>query len=321
MISTAASYFNYLTSDVGHAVVKISHCAIAALREYLDSRGFIEVLPPVVSTVTDPGLRGAERVPVSLYGQKAFVTSSMIFHKQVLATAFSKIYAVSPNVRLEPAHHASSGRHLVEFCQLDVEEACVTLEDSMKLCEGLIKYAIEKVIDKCGSVLGFLGRKLTPPPVTFPRFTYDEVLEIAHSLGYDMRYGEELPQEAESKVSEQVGTFFWIVDYPSESRGFYYRRVPGEKITRSMDLIYPDGFGEAVSGGEREYEPSAVRRNLAEHGLDESEFADFLAFVDAGLAPTSGFGLGIERFVRFITGIRDISMARPFAKQPGFMRM
>lgn len=321
MIQSATSYFSYLISDVGQAIARITHSATSALREYLDSRGFVEVLPPIVSTVTDPGLRGAERVEVSLYGQRAFITSSMIFHKQVLATAYSKIYALSPNVRLEPLDHARSGRHLLEFCQLDLEEAGATYEDSMKLCEGMVNYAIEKVVQDCAVELDHLGRRLITPSAAFPHFTYDEMLEVARSLGYSMQYGEELPQEAETKVSEEVGTFFWIVDYPIESRGFYYRHEPGSKVTRSMDLIYPEGFGEAVSGGEREYEPAAVRRNLAEHGLPESDFTDFLSFVDTGLAPTSGFGLGIERFVRFIAGLKDVSMTRPFAKQPGSLWM
>ncbi|MEW6724766.1 MAG: asparagine synthetase A [Bacillota bacterium] len=316
-MTTSVPYLEFLSSDQAQTIFRISQRVMSSLREYLNNQGFVEFLPPVISTVTDPGLRGAERVSVSLYGQKAYVTSSMVFHKQVLATVFGKIYSFAPNVRLEPVSNDNSGRHLVEFCQLDLEEAGSSCEESMALAEEMIASTVQDVVEHCQEPLGRLLRCLSIPTIPFARFTYDELLHKALSMGLSVRYGEELPQEVETRVSEELGTFFWITDYPKLCRGFYYREAADPRIVRSMDLIYPDGFGEAISGGEREYLPATIRRRIEEHQLSPLDFEPFLTYAESGLKPTSGFGIGFERLLRYITGIRDISLIRPFPKIPG----
>lgn len=316
-----ASYLTYLQSDEAQAVFRLSHAVMDSLRDYLGNQEFVEFLPPIVSSVTDPGLRGAERLPVSLYEGKAYVTSSMVFHKQVLATAFGRIYSFSPNVRLEPVANAGSGRHLVEFCQLDLEEADASFENSMSLAEGMIRATISRIAEKWRPVLAALGRELRIPAVPFQRLRYEEVVKIASAAGIPARYGEELPQAAECRISAEVGDFLWITDYPKKCRGFYYRESADGETARSMDLIYPEGFGEAISGGEREYRIDRIIRRISEAGLDSSDFGEFLTMAEAGLRPTSGFGIGIERLVRFITGEREITRVRPFPKTPGRITM
>ena len=271
----------------------------------------------IISSVTDPGLRGAERVTVSLYSQKAYLTSSMVFHKQILASAFDKIYSFSPNVRLEPKDNARSGRHLVEFCQLDLEEADCTYEHSMNLAENMLIHLHEEVIARCGSLLSALGRTLKVPKAPFKRYDYGSLLAKAKEMGLSVRYGEELPQAVESKVSQEVGGFFWITDYPKTCRGFYYRESPNSQEVYSMDLVYPEGFGEAISGGEREYEAETIRRKVLERGLEPEGFEEFLSMAGPDLRPTSGFGIGIERLVRYLAGVNDIGLVRAFPKTPG----
>jgi asparaginyl-tRNA synthetase len=316
-----ASYLTYLRTDQAQAIFRLSQAVTNSLREYLDGKGFIEFLPPVVSSVTDPGLRGAERLPVSMYNCRAYVTSSMVFHKQVLATAFRRIYAFAPNVRLEPLSNAESGRHLVEFCQLDLEEADATFEDSMALAEEMLRATIAVMVDKWNPLLQALGRELHVPESPFRRFSYGELLGLAESIGAAARYGEELPQAVESAVSAEVGGFFWVTGYPKECRGFYYRESGDGATLRSMDLIFPEGYGEAISGGEREYRPGSISRRIRESGLDPAEFSEFLAIAEGGLSPTSGFGIGVERLVRYICGQPEISRVRPFPKTPGAVTM
>lgn len=320
-VASSSGYLAYLGSAQGQAVFRLTQRVNAALRKFLDGRGFIELLPPIISTVTDPGLRGAERLSISLYGQKAFVTSSMVFHKQILATAMGRIYSFAPNVRLEPIANSATGRHLTEFCQLDVEERNASVDDSIALAEEMIAAVIAEVIADCAPLLSRLGRHLTVPALPFPRYSYDEMLSLARSMGIEVEYGDELPQAAEARVSAEVGSFFWIVDYPKACRGFYYRESEDPRTVRSMDLIYPEGFGEAISGGEREYRPREIRRRIAEAGLDEADFKAFLDLAEEGLQPTSGFGIGIERLIRFIAGLRDIAQTRPFPKRPGDLAM
>ncbi len=316
------TYLSYLQTQEAQAVFRLNQAVMDSLRDYLGGKGFVEFLPTVVSSITDPGLRGAERLPVSLYDRRAYVTSSMIFHKQVLATAFRRIYAFAPNVRVEPVTNAGSGRHLVEFCQLDLEEADVSYDDSMALAEGMLAAVISEVSQKEQALLGVLGRRLSVPQTPFRRFTYTELLELARSQGMQVTAGEELPQEVEATISAEVGDFFWITGYPKRCRGFYYREDDHDDSTvRSMDLIFPEGFGEAISGGEREYRPDRIRRRISESGLDPAGFEEFLSIAESGLAPTSGFGIGVERLVRYVTGETAISRVRPFPKVPGSITM
>lgn len=315
------TYLDYLKSDKAQAVFRLSQAITDSLREYLRSRGFVEFLPPVVSSVTDPGLRGAERVPVSLYETRAYVMSSMIFHKQVLASAFARIYSFAPNVRLEPVHNARSGRHLVEFCQLDVEEAGASLEDVMRLAEDMMVATVSRVLDRCRPLLDALGRVLTVPKAPFQRVTYEDALREAGKRGLRVGYGEELPQVLEAQMSREAGGFLWITGYPKSCRGFYYRESDDGEHVRSMDLLFPEGFGEAISGGEREYRPDVIERRISEACLDREEFREFLAMAEAGLKPTSGFGIGIERLLRYIAGEKEITRVRPFPKTPGHITM
>lgn len=317
----AETYLEYLKSNRAQAVFRLSQAVTDSLREFLGSRGFIEFLPPIVSAVTDPGLRGAERVQVSMYDTRAYVMSSMVFHKQVLATAFSRIYSFAPNVRLEPVCNAGSGRHLVEFCQLDVEEAGSSLEDSMRLAERMIAFTVSKVIERHRPLLDSLGRTLSVPEVPFQRVTYDEALREGAKYGLSVRYGEELPQVLEARISREAGGFLWVTGYPKGCRGFYYRESDDGEHVLSMDLLFPEGFGEAISGGEREYRPDVIKRRISEARLDPGEFREFLAAAEDGLRPTCGFGIGIERFLRYIAGEREIARVRPFPKTPGHIAM
>lgn len=315
--SPGYSYLEFLGSEQAQSTFRLSQRIMTYLREYLNEQGFVEFLPPVISSVTDPGLSGAERVSVSLYNQKAYITSSMVFHKQVLATAFGSIYSFAPNVRLEPETNVQTGRHLVEFCQLDLEQAGASLEESMTLAEDMLVYTISEIALHCKHELSSLGRRLKVPSTPFARYSYDQLFRLAATMGPEIKYGEELPNSVESAVAAETGSFFWITGYPKESRSFYYRESSDSSSVNSMDLIYPEGFGEAISGGEREYRSEVILRRIHEAELDETEFQQFLDMARAGLKPTSGFGIGVERLVRYLSGIRDIRCVRPFPKTPG----
>jgi asparaginyl-tRNA synthetase len=319
--TSQAAYMQYLSSEYAKSVFSLNHLVMASLKDYLDSKEFMEILPPIISNVTDPGLRGAERIPVSIYGQKTYLTSSMVFHKQILATSFDRIYSFAPNVRLEPQDNATTGRHLVEFCQLDLEVAEASREDSMALADEMIQKVIEDVLSSGKKYLSKLGRTLPKLKTGFPVFTYTEMLDKARKMRLDVKYGEELPQAVETAVSQEIGGFFWIVDYPRTCRSFYYRLDSDGETSRSMDLIYPEGFGEAISGGEREYRPQVLRKCIIDCGFDLEEFSPLLSAAEIGLSPTSGFGIGVERLARYITGVRNISHVRPFPKLPGRMGM
>ncbi len=301
-------------------VLRIQASICSAIREYLDAKGFVELLPPIIGPVTDPGIRRAKQASIDYYGKEFKVMSSAILYKQMAVAALEKIYILSPNVRLEPLETVKTRRHLCEFVQADVEEANASYEDAMKTAEGLLHHVCKKIREKHKEDLEALGRNLKVPRIPFKRITYKEAYEILRSHGYDMKFGVEIPWEGEEAISAMFDEPFFVYDYPKGSRGFYDREDPKRPgILRDFDLLYPEGFGEAVSGAEREYTYEKVVERMKETGEDPRKYGWYLEMLKYGIPPSAGFGIGIERLTRFICGLKNIWEARPYPKVAGIV--
>ena len=302
------------------AVLRVQDEALSALRDYLRSNGFVEILAPIIGPVTDPGIRGAKQAVIDYYGHRYKIMSSMILYKQMAILAHPKVFALSPNVRLEPVEALHTGRHLTEFRQVDVEMADVSYDDAMKVAEELLAYVCARVRESCSDELASLGRELRVPKTPFKRLTYDEVHDILTDMGYKFRYGEEIPWEAEEAISREFEEPFFVIDYPISARGFYDREDPARPgILRDFDMMYPEGYGEAVSGGEREYTYEKVLARMRMTGEDPSDYGWYLDMLKEGIPPSAGFGIGVERLTRFLCGLKYIWEAVPFPKLPNLL--
>ncbi len=280
--------------------------------------GFTEIVAPIIGPVTDPGIRGAKQASIKYYGSKFKVMSSMILYKQMAISSISRIFAVAPCIRLEPRKTIKTGRHLTEFRQIDIEEAHASYEDSMRLAERMLQYVIRRIKRRCRKELKLLGRKLKIPKIPFKRFYYDEIVKTIRHLGFEIEYGEEIPWKVEEAFSKKFKEPFFITDYPKEARGFYYLEDPIKRgILKDFDLIYPEGFGEAISGGEREYRFETVKKRIELSGDDPSKYTWYLTMLKSGIPPSSGFGIGVERLTKYICGLDKIWDATPFPKIPG----
>ncbi len=285
--------------------VKIKSSLKKIIGDFLRQKGFVEISPVIISPETDPLRHATGRADFEYYGGKYQLTRSMILHKQVALLSFDKIFTFSPNVRLEPIELTETGQHLVQFTQLDLEMAQATREDVIELGEELITHIISKINEENKEELKFFDRELKVPDVPFERIKYH------HAYNKFGRIFEEV-------ISQEKDDPFWIVDIPSEDREFYDKEDssrPG--ILRDMDMIYPEGYGEALSGGEREHEPDRIRKRLEEQGLNTDDFKEYLDIAERGLPPSAGFGLGIERLTRYICGLDDVKDTVLFPKQPG----
>jgi asparaginyl-tRNA synthetase len=297
-------------------MLRIQDEILSSLREFLRKKGFIEIIAPIIGPVTDPGIRGAKQISIDYYGEEFKIMTSMILYKQMAISSIKKIFAVSPCVRIEPEETIKTKRHLAEFRQVDIEEADATMQDSMRLSEEMLRYVIKRIRDKCSEELDFFGRKLHVPRIPFKRFYYRDVIEIVHSLGFTFRYGEEISHEAEEALSKEFKEPFFITHYPKQARGFYYLEdVDG--TLKDFDLIYPEGFGEAISGGEREHEYERVKMRLESSKEDLSKYKMYLEMLKSGIPPSSGFGIGVERLTRYICGLKTVWEAVPFPRIPG----
>jgi len=299
-------------------VLRIQAALGSAIREYLNGEGFTELLPPIIGPVTDPGIRGAKQATIDFYGREYKVMSSAILYKQMMAASLGRIYFFSPNVRLEPLETAATGRHLVEFVQVDVEESGATCEDAMRRAESLVASVSRYAKDRLGSELAALGRTLNGAAPPFRRLSYGATLEILKGHGRDIPYGVEIPWAHEEFLSSLFAEPFFIHDYPRGSRGFYDREDPSRPgILKDFDLLYPEGYGEASSGAEREYEYAKVIARLRETGENPAKYEWYLDMLREGIPASAGFGIGVERLTRYICGLKSVWEARPYPKVAG----
>lgn len=287
------------------AVLRVKDEIMHSGREYLRQQGFTEILPVILSPITDPLHHDTFDGTVSFYGHRYQLTKSMILHKQIALRTLPRIYCFSPNIRMEPAERAGLGRYLAEFVQLDLEARDASREEMMQIGEGLVVHVIAAVINHCPAKLSRLGRELSVPRTPFPRITFREAKE---------RFGEKFDDSLSASLSAPT----WVIDFPRSVREFYDREDPQRPgILLDMDLIYPEGYGEALSGGEREHSLARILRRLEQDALDKDRFFQYLAMAAEGIPPSAGFGIGIERLTRFVCGLDQIEQARLFPKTPG----
>ena len=299
-------------------VLRIQQWIVHYTREFLYNEGFVELLAPMISPCSDPGLRGARKLLTKLYGSDYELMSSVIMFKQAAAASFERVFFVARNVREEPPENIRTGRHLCEFTQIDVEWALKGMFDVMRLCERMIIYVMSKLMESHGDIVRRYNPDIKVPEAPFEVISYDEAVEKLKALGISTPKGKELTQEGERRLSELYDEPIWIVEYPKTSRGFYYMEEPRRAgYNRDFNLILPRGYGEVVDGGEREYRYEKIVERIKEMGEDPSRYGWFLELAKMGIPPSAGFGLGVERFTKYVLGLKYIWEAVPFPKVPG----
>lgn len=285
-------------------VLQISSELMSSAGQFLRKAGFIEILPVIISPITDPLNHSVLDAAIDYYDGQYSLTKSMIFHKQLAVRVFPKIFAFSPNVRLETEEKQSTGRHLIEFTQLDLEVKDAKRDDIMSLIESMFEKVFKDVDEKFGDVVRAMNPHFCIPKAPFKRVKYLEAFE---------KYGKDF----ESILSKAATEPFWLIDIPIEEREFYDRLDGKGNVLEDMDLIYPYGFGEAISGGERENEYDRIIYRMGLKGTKQESLKWYLDEVKKGIPPSAGCGIGIERLTRFVCNLKHVSQARLFAKVPG----
>jgi asparaginyl-tRNA synthetase len=243
-------------------------------------------------------------------------------YKQASLTAFDKIFCIAPNVRLEPIETATTGRHLVEFHQIDVEVAHASRDDVMLLAEGLVDHVVSEVVTHLRGELDGLGRdadalgRLRGEP--FGRRTHAQAVADLHGVGHAQNPDAEIDWAGEAMLSRQASIPFFITDYPKGSRGFYdreNRERPG--FLQNFDLIAPEGYGELCSGSEREHDYATIIARMRETGENPAKYGWYLQMVRDGIPGSAGFGIGVERLTRYLAGLDSVWQASAYPKVPG----
>jgi asparaginyl-tRNA synthetase len=276
----------------------------------LVERGFTWILPVILAKSTDPlwpdpGASIEKRIEVEIYGENVRTMQSMIIHKRVLASLGpERFFVLSPNIRIETKERAKTGWHLYEFTQLDIEAAHAKMEEMFRLFEELIKTSMSTVKAKFREELETLGRQLNIPETPFKIYRKSELLK---------EHGEKW----EETISKKSKNPIWVTDLPRE---FYDYQDEKTGAWRNFDLILPEGAGELISGAEREYEYGKIVKKIEKDGLKKTDYEILLRLAkDGKLKPSAGAGLGIERFVGYITGVKHVAEVQPFPRIPGMV--
>jgi len=292
------------------AVFRIETGVLKKIVGMLIGKGFYWFLPVILAKSTDPlwpdaGASLEKRIELEIYGQKVRTMQSMIIHKRVLVSlCHGKFFILSPNIRIETRDRSSTGKHLYEFTQLDLEVAHAKTEDIFKLFEEILAESVSHIKEYFEEDLQILRRKIEIPKVPF---------EIYRRRDLEKEHG----KDWERSISEKSGSPVWVTDIPRE---FYDLEDEASGEWRNYDLILPEGYGEVISGGEREYEHRKLLHKMERDGIRKEEYELLLELASQRrLKPSAGAGLGIERFIAYVCGAKHAAEAQPFPRIPGIV--
>jgi len=304
----------WLRSTRQHAIMRVRHHIIKAIREYFDSNGFVLIDSPIL---TPNAVEGTTTLFETEYFDlgKAFLTQSGQLYGEAAAMAHGKIYCFGPTFRAEKS---KTRRHLTEFWMVEPEVAFNDLDDNMDLAEDFLEYIVSSTLKNKSKELETLERNTTyleKVQKPFPRISYDEAVDILKKKGIDFQWGGDLGGTDETVISEQFDKPVMVHRYPAQIKAFYMKRDPqNDKLALALDVLAPEGYGEIIGGSQREDDYDTLVERIKEHNLPMEPFEWYLDLRRYGSVPHAGFGLGIERTVSWICGLDHVRETVPFAR-------
>jgi asparaginyl-tRNA synthetase len=304
----------WLRSRQQQAILRIRHLAIKAIRDYLDSHGFMLLDSPILTPNACEGT--STLFETEYFGRKAYLSQSGQLYQEAGAMAFRKTYCFGPTFRAEKS---ATRRHLTEFWMVEPEVAFADLDDLMDLCEDFLVETVGRVLESGRAHLGVLERdtsRLEAVQKPFPRMTYDEAATRLRAAGVALEQDDDFGAPQETALVESFDRPIMVHRYPTAIKAFYFKRDPVDPSrVLGVDVLAPEGYGEIIGGSQREDDLATLLARLEEHALPQSFFEWYLDLRRYGSCPHAGFGLGVERFVSWICGIHHIREAIPFPRQ------
>jgi asparaginyl-tRNA synthetase len=304
----------WLRSRRQHAVLRVRHEIIRAVRDYFDDHGFTLVDTPILTPAACEGTTTLFEVPYFEYGT-AYLAQSGQLYNEATAAAMGKTYCFGPTFRAEKS---KTRRHLTEFWMVEPEMAYANLDDVMALAEDFVVSIIARVLDRCKLELEALERdtsKLEKIKAPFPRVSYDEAVERLKQKGSEIEWGGDFGGTDETMLSEDYDQPIMVHRFPSAIKAFYMKPHPDRAgVSLSVDLLAPEGYGEIIGGGQRLEDLDLLLQRIKEHDLPQEAFEWYLDLRRYGSVPHSGFGMGIERVVTWICGIDHLRETIPYPR-------
>ncbi|KLO21825.1 asparaginyl-tRNA synthase [Marinitoga sp. 1197] len=295
-------------------ILKVRHEIIKAIREFYNNNDFILIDTPIFTGSIGESAGNTFEIEYFDYG-KVYLAQTGQLYLEAAAMSLGKVYNLGPTFRAEKS---KTRRHLIEFWMNEAEVAYYKHEDNMKLQEDLVSYIVKKVLENASENLVALDRdisKLEKIEAPFPRITYTEAIKLLNKKGSDIEWGEDLGADDETLISEEFDRPVIIEKYPKSVKAFYMQPDPeNPDVVLCDDMIAPEGYGEIIGASERIWQEDVLIERLKENNLPVEEYQWYLDLRKFGSVPHSGFGLGIERTVAWICGLKHIREAIPFAR-------
>ncbi|HAX41937.1 MAG TPA: asparagine--tRNA ligase [Bryobacteraceae bacterium] len=296
----------HLRSRRQHAILRVRHEAIKAIRDYFDSNGFTLVDCPIFTPAACEGTTTLFEVDY-FEDEKVYLTQSGQLYNEATAMAFGKTYCFGPTFRAEKS---KTRRHLTEFWMVEPEMAYATLDDVKRVSEELICFMVGRVLENRQAELAVLERdvaKLEAVKAPFPRISYDEAVEILKKKGSEIEWGGDFGGTDETLLSEDYDRPLMVDRFPSQIKAFYFEPdAERPELALGVDVIASEGYGEIVGGGQRVHSLELLEQRLKEHNLPPEAFDWYLDLRRFGGVPHAGFGMGVERAVAWLCGLEHI---------------
>lgn len=304
----------WLRSKKQHAIMKIRNEIIRATYEYFHQEGFVKVDPPILTGSAPEGT--TELFATKYFDEDAYLSQSGQLYMEAAAMALGKVFSFGPTFRAEKS---KTKRHLIEFWMIEPEMAFVEFNENLKYQENYVSHVVQSVLENCKVELHTLGRdtaKLENIKAPFPRITYDEAIKFLQEKGFDdIEWGDDFGAPHETAIAESYDKPVFITHYPTSLKPFYMQPAPDrEDVVLCADLIAPEGYGEIIGGSERVHDLELLEARLKEHGLDQETYKWYTELRQYGSVPHSGFGLGLERTVAWISGAPHVRETIPFPR-------
>jgi asparaginyl-tRNA synthetase len=304
----------WLRSKRQHAIIRVRHEVIKAVRDYFDSHGFTLVDTPIFTPAACEGTTTLFEVNY-FDDEKVFLTQSGQLYNEADAMAFGKVYCFGPTFRAEKS---KTRRHLTEFWMVEPEMAYATLEDVKQLAEELIVFVVGRVLENRRRELADLERdtsKLETVKAPFPRMSYDEAVKALQARGSEIQWGGDFGGPDETMITEGMDRPLMVDRYPTQVKAFYFQPDSDRpELALGVDVIAPEGYGEIIGGGQRIHDLNLLLKRLEEHKLPPEAFNWYIDLRKFGSVPHAGFGMGIERFVAWMCGLEHIRETIPYPR-------
>ncbi|OIO21687.1 asparagine--tRNA ligase [Candidatus Micrarchaeota archaeon CG1_02_47_40] len=303
----------WLRSQKLSAIMKARHRIIHYLREFFEKESFWEVAPPIITKAGCEG--GSTLFTVDYFGKPAYLTQSSQLYAEVFITALEKVFVLAPSFRAEPSRTV---KHLTEYWHLEPEMAYFDYKMNIDLQERMIEYVCQKFAKENADLLEALGQKaerLLKVKAPFKRMKYEEAVKLINERGGKMKSGEDFGADEEMFLTKGEEKPIFVTHFPKEIKAFYMREDPHNPGFALCDDLYaPDGHGELIGGSERIWELDELLGRIKEQNLKEEDYQWYVDLRRYGSVPHSGFGLGIERLVKWMLDLEHIRDAIPFPR-------